>query len=183
MTSLLPSAAGTGGVHRRRARLKRLRWPMPEVSGLRLRSNWSAGVAGSSVARHAGFGGPLVEVSFDGCAMRLGVVAAGRDPCGGRHQILWVVGQCSCLSSSTTGGALVISASDSAASTWSPGWSTRPCGEHPTWPMMHRIRGPVIRLDVETAAWSRACSAWAHSPDVAGNVAAGLDHGGVSDGR
>jgi hypothetical protein len=32
MTSLLPSAAGTGGVHRRRARLKRLRQPMPEVS-------------------------------------------------------------------------------------------------------------------------------------------------------
>jgi hypothetical protein len=37
MTSLLPSAAGTGGVHRRRARLKRRRRPMPEVSALRLR--------------------------------------------------------------------------------------------------------------------------------------------------
>jgi Protein of unknown function (DUF2637) len=43
--------------------------------------------------------------------------------------------------------------------------------------MMHRIRGPVFRLGIETAAWSRACSAWAHSPDVAGNVAAGLTKG------
>jgi hypothetical protein len=182
MTSVLPSASWHRRSAPRRARVKRLQRPMPEVSGLRLAGIGALecrevrrGMPGSA-GRRLRCRSTVGQCVWASCRGTGSVRRAAPDPLRRRPVFVPVLvdnGRRPCHIGKRLGRLDL----------------APPTGRHdhavsrPTWPMMHRIRGPVIRLGIVTAAWSRACSAWALSPDVAATVAAGLDHGGVSDTR